>query len=205
MNIDLSWWGFSQNNEWTGRWALFLLLPLALGAFLSFWITCWCRKPRSTFVPTTDPQGDWVKNLTFLGAAVTAGAAVIGSPSAALKADLGILVASNVVFAALASTHPLLLALGNDHPRSKWPKWLKDGWISRLAGAAVLCSALASLTSIAILIWRSEMVPRFLQWFFTVMFLAAALLISWYVKERSNAAGTNLVPAENPSGVSDSN
>lgn len=197
MNIDWFSWGYSQHDEWTGRWVLFLLLPLVLGTISSLLVTRRGRYAGSRPAPTTDPHGDWVKNLTFLGAAVTAGAAVIGSPSVDGQEDLGILVASNVVFAALASTHPLLLALSNDKLWSR--QWPKEGWTNRMAGAAVLCSALASLTSIAFLVWRSEMVPCIMQWLFTVMFLAAAVLVSWYVKERANADGTDLASARTPS------
>lgn len=181
MDIDLSWWGYWLNDEWTERWVLFLLLPLILGSFLGLMVTCFKKPQNPTSAPAIDPAGDWVKNLTFLGAAVTTGAAFIGSPSVDRQEDLGILVASNVVFAALASTHPLLLALSNDR------LWSKEGWTNNLAGAAVLCSALASLTSIAVLVWRSEIVPDIMQWFFTVMFLAAAVLVSWYVRERADA------------------
>lgn len=187
MNIDWSWWGYWQNDEWAERWVLFLLLPLTVGSVVGCMVAFWNKSASRNRAPASDPQGDWVKNLTFLGTAVTAGAAFIGSRSDDRQEDLGILVASNVVYAALASAHPLLLALSNDRPKFG-P--LREGWTNSLAGAAVLCSAVASLTSIAVLVWRSEIVPDMMRWFFTVLFLAAAVLVSCYVRERAKGVDT---------------
>lgn len=175
-------------NDWADRWFWLFLVPLAVGFFVS-----WGAVASSTGEPKyavkasrpkhEDTNAAMAGKLTFLGAAVVAAAQLdIFQTTPANKEDLGVVLVVNVVFAALAASQNLLVDLPDRLLNIKLPRPFKE----RLTRGVVLCSAVGSLASVFVIVWRAstDFIPGWVRVAFSLLLASAAVLVCAYVRAR---------------------
>lgn len=168
----------NMQSPWFARWAWILLVPLAVGA--SAGLSLAFVEDEGTRSQRLDEEGkraspDIAAGLTFLGALLTG----IGSLNKYLTEgqdpkvspdDLAVLFAANIVFTALGASYVVV-----------------SGKIGRVASGLVLAGAVATLTSIGVIIWRvsyqqPQELPGAIRLLFTLLLAAAAVSIWVYVQ-----------------------
>lgn len=183
--MDLYWF---PSNDWADRWLWLFLVPLALGFFVS-WGTVGSSKGKPKYAPRTndpkrqDENAAMAGRLTFLGAAVVAAAQLdIFQTTPASKEDLGVMLVVNVVFTALAASQNLLVDLPDRLLNIEIPVPFKE----RLTRGVVLCSAVGSLASVLVIVWRAsaDFVPGWIRVAFSLLLVSAAVTVCAYVRAR---------------------
>lgn len=170
-------------NEWFVRWLALLVAPLGFGLVFATVVVVFFGKDagsrRSDPVEGKPPTPDIAAGLTFVGAFVTG----IGNLKVEYlvrdgkvnEHDLAVLFAANIVFTGLAAMYVVA-------------KEFPNGKIARRASALVLAGAIATLSSLGVMIWRvsyepPQELPGFIRLVLTVALLAAAAFISIYVRQ----------------------
>lgn len=187
----------AASAPWADRWLWLFAVPLLVGLIVSALVLHRAREegPRLTARATTrqlhsgalkqdpDTSADLAAKLTFLGAAVVAAAQldIFKTGKVVDGSDLGILFVVNIVFTAIAASHNLLADL--PALKEKDPSGDLGG---RLTRGVLILSAVGSLTSVLVVVWRtpSEVVPGLVKLMFTLLIIVAAVMVCTYVRVR---------------------